>query len=132
MKMINVSYDVIAIVALAISVVTLIISYTQNSRLRSQVQHQQDELRAITADVNAVCSGAVNLGQHLAHLEKRAHQLLQRQDQLEMHEPSTQSYRHASKLIGNGADLEEVMENCGLARGEAELLALAQQIKKAS
>ena len=69
---------------------------------------------------------------HLAHLEQRAHLLTRRQDQLEMKEPATQSYRQASKMMNKGAELEEVIADCGIARGEAELVALAQRIKKAS
>lgn len=130
--MINIGYDVIAITALFTGSVALIFSYVQNSKLRAQIERQQETLSSVAADVNAMCSGAVNLGEHLAHLEQRAHQLIQRQDQLELNEPSSQSYKHASRMMGNGADLEEVMENCGLARGEAELVALAQRIKKAS
>lgn len=130
--MINVSYEVIAFAALVIGLVALLFAYSQNARLRTQLERQQDTLRAIQADVNAVCAGAVNLGEHLAHLERRTYQLGQRQDQVEMQEPSKQSYRHASKMMHKGAQLEEVMADCGLARGEAELVALSQRIRQAS
>ncbi len=130
--MINVSYDVIAIAALVTGLVALLVAYSQNARLRAQLDRQQDTLRTVQADVNAVCAGAVNLGEHLAHLEQRARQLGQRQDQIEMQEPSKQSYRQASKMMHKGAQLEEVMADCGLARGEAELVALSQRIKQAS
>lgn len=130
--MINVSYEVIAFAALVIGLVALLFAYSQNARLRTQLERQQDALRAVQADVNAVCAGAVNLGEHLAHLERHTHQLGQRQDQIEMQEPSKQSYRHASKMMHKGARLEEVMADCGLARGEAELVALSQRIKQAS
>ncbi len=129
--MINVSYEVIAIAALITGLAALLVAYSQNARLRMKLEQQQDMLRAVQADVNAVCSGAVNLGEHLVQLEQRAHQLGQRQDQIEMQEPSKESYRHASKMIHKGAQLEEVMADCGLARGEAELVVLAQRIKEA-
>ncbi len=130
--MINVSFDVIAVAGLVTALGALVYAFAQNARLRDQLQQQKTQLHAVQSDVSAMCSGAVNLGEHLVHLEQRAQQLTRRQAQLEMQEPSTQSYRHASKLMGNGAGLEEVMSDCGLARGEAELLALAQRIKKAS
>lgn len=130
--MIELSFEVIASVALITGVAALIFSYVKNSRLQLQLSEQQESLNALQGDVSAVCAGAVNLGQHLATLEQRAHLMVQRQDQLEMKSPATQNYRQASKMMNKGAELEEVIADCGIARGEAELVALAQRIKKAS
>lgn len=128
----NISFEVIAVVALATAMVTLLVVYSQNARLKAQLVEQQDALRIMQSDVSAVCSGAVQLGEHVAHMEQRSHQLNQRQDQLEMNGVGSQSYRHARKMMHKGAELEEVMADCGIARGEAELVALAERIKKAS
>jgi hypothetical protein len=128
----TISFEVIALAALATALVAVIVGYAQNAKLRSQLAEQQAAINAMQVDVSAVCAGAVGLGEHLVHLEQRAHQLGQRQEKIEMQDPSSQSYRHAIKMMGKGADLEEVMADCGLARGEAELVALAQRIKKAS
>jgi uncharacterized protein (DUF3084 family) len=130
--MIAFSFEVIASVALVVGLVALVFAYFKNTQLQLQINEQQNSLYALQADVSAMCSGAVNLGEHLAHLEQRAHLLTRRQDQLEMKEPATQSYRQASKMMNKGAELEEVIADCGIARGEAELVALAQRIKKAS
>ncbi len=130
--MIAFSFEVIAGVALITGLVALIFAYIKNTQLQLQISEQQNSLYALQADVSALCAGAVGLGEHLAHLEQRANLLVRRQDQLEMKEPATQNYRQASKMINKGAELEEVIADCGLARGEAELVALAQRIKKAS
>jgi predicted nucleic acid-binding Zn-ribbon protein len=130
--MFSVSFEVIAMAALATSLVALLMVFSANARLRDRLERQQDALKALRTDVNAVCAGAVSVGEHLAQLEQRAHQLVQRQDQLEMHEPSGQSYRHAVKMLRKGVELDEVISDCGLARGEAELIALAQRLDKAS
>ncbi len=130
--MIAFSFEVIASVALVVGLVALVFAYFKNTQLQLQINEQQNSLYVLQADVSVMCSGAVNLGEHLAHLEQRAHLLTRRQDQLEMKEPATQSYRQASKMMNKGAELEEVIADCGIARGEAELVALAQRIKKAS
>ena len=130
--MMNISFEVIAITALATALVTLVMAYSRNTRLRVQLEQQQELLRTLQSDVRAVCSGAVKLGEHLAHLERRTHHLGQRQDQLEMSGSGDQSYQHAKKMMHKGALLEEVMADCGIARGEAELVALSERIKKAS
>jgi hypothetical protein len=130
--MLNVSYDVMALAALVSAMAAVLLAFSTNARLRGQLERQQDSIKALRADLNAVCAGAVSVGEHLARLEQRAHQLVQRQDQIEMHEPSNQSYRHAVKMLHKGAQLEEVMTDCGLGRGEAELIALSQRLDKAS
>lgn len=130
--MIEFSFEVIASVALFSGLVALLFAYVKNAQLQSQLNQQSEILHALQADVSAVCAGAVNLGEHLVHLEQRAHALVHRQDQLEMKSPASQSYRQASKMMNKGAQLEEVIADCGIARGEAELVALAQKIKKAS
>ena len=130
--MVSVSYDVMAVAALVSAFAALLLAFATNARLRGQLDRQQDTIKALRADLNGVCAGAVSVGEHLARLEQRALQLVRRQDQIEMHEPSNQSYRHAVKMLHAGAHLEEVMTDCGLGRGEAELIALAQRLDKAS
>ncbi len=130
--MLNVSFDVFAIAGLVTALVALLFAYSANGRLRARLEKQQDSLRTLQTDVAAMCSGTVQLGEHLAQQEQRLQTLSRRQDDLELHEPSGDNYRHAARLMGKGVELEEVMEDCGLARGEAELLVLAQKLEKAS
>jgi Protein of unknown function (DUF2802) len=128
----NISFEVISVVALFVAIAAVIVAYAQNVKLRLQVQQHQDMLRSLQSDISAVCAGAVKLGEHVAQTEQRVHRLGQRQDQLEMNEDGDHSYRHARKMMHKGAEVEEVMADCGIARGEAELVALAERIKKAS
>ena len=131
--MLNVSFDVFAIAGLVTALVALVFAFSVNSRLRAQMAKQQESLGNLQNDVATLCSGAVNLGEHLAHLQQSTQKLGRRQDELELKGPSSgDNYRHAARLMGKGVELEEVMEDCGLARGEAELLVLAQRLEKAS
>ncbi|MDT8384978.1 MAG: DUF2802 domain-containing protein [Gammaproteobacteria bacterium] len=130
--MMNISFEVIAIAALVTALVTLLMAFSKHARLRSLLEQQQTTITTLQSDIRAVCAGAVKLGEHLAHMEQRTHRLGQRQDQLEMNASGSQSYRQARKMMHKGAELEEVMADCGIARGEAELVALAERIKKAS
>jgi len=94
-----------------------------------QILAQQDEIiTAMQSDLNAMVSGAVGVGDHLAKLEERTQRLVQRQDTLELQEAPERSYRHAIKMLRNGANLDQIMSDCGLARGEAELLMLNKSI----
>jgi ABC-type siderophore export system fused ATPase/permease subunit len=94
-----------------------------------QILTQQDEIiTSMQTDLNAMCSGAVGVGEHLRKLEERTQRLVQRQDALETQEAPERSYRHAIKMLRNGANLDQIMSDCGLARGEAELLMLNKSI----
>ena len=132
----NISFNTFLIVAaataLGFSVLAILIGYKQYTWMRKKLDQQHDTLQALAADVGAICSGAVNLGEHMAHLEQRWQHLGRRQDLLETSNAGSQNFRQAKKMLHKGAELEEVMADCGIARGEAELVALAGRIKKAS
>jgi hypothetical protein len=94
-----------------------------------QILTQHDEIiTSMQSDFSAMCSGAVGVGEHLARLEERTMRVVQRQDALETQEAPERSYRHAIKMLRNGANLDQIMTDCGLARGEAELLMLNKSI----
>jgi len=130
--MLNLSLDVVAVFGLITAIGALIMAYAANARLRQQLGQQQETLRSLQADMAAMCSGAVKVGERLAQVEQRSERLSRRQDELESQDTNGQHYRHAVKLMGKGAQLDEVIEDCGLARGEAELLELAQKLDQAS
>ena len=48
--------------------------------------------------------------------------LCERQMQLELKQPAAGHYRHAISMVELGAGTKELISNCGLSRGEAELL----------
>jgi hypothetical protein len=130
--MFSISFELIVVLALLSSLAALVVTFAQIARLKAKLLRSEQSISALREDISALCSGAIGLGDHLAKLEHRAVQLAQRQEKIEMLGPTEQSYRHARKLVGKGADLDEVIADCGLARGEAELVALAHKIKKAS
>lgn len=81
-----------------------------------------DALRRLREDMQALCTGATNMGKHFATLEQKLRRVSERQDQIELRDPAQQTYGHAIRLAQRGADIEELIAHCGLARGEAELL----------
>lgn len=71
---------------------------------------------------NALCSGSVGVGKRLGRLESKARQQAERQSRLEHKAPDLQSYGNAVRLANKGADMDELVDHCGLSRGEAELI----------
>jgi hypothetical protein len=92
------------------------------------VSQQSDAIHLMQEDLAAMCQGAVGVGEHLARLEERSRALAQRQDQLELQEAPERSYKQAIKMVRGGANIDQLMSDCGLARGEAELLLLTRNI----
>lgn len=88
------------------------------------------QLRMFQDDLAAICNGAVGVGGHLARLEDRTRGLLERQEQLEMQEAPEQSYKQAIRLAKSGADIDQLISDCGLAQGEAELAILAGSLDR--
>ena len=112
------------VVALLVVEVVRILRFSQReNKWQGSVNHLQE-------DVQALCAGAANLGKHLSVMEQRLRRLSERQDQVEMRDPVQQPYGHAIRLAQRGADVNELISNCGLSRGEAELLLRLHGVQK--
>ena len=102
----------------------------RNARFKKLQREQQDGMRRLLNDVQAICTGAINMGNQIDALEKKLRRLTERQDQLDSREPMEQVYAHAIRLAQRGADVNELVESCGLARGEAELLLRVHSVRR--
>lgn len=100
------------------------------SRTQRSINELSIVVRRIQQDMHALCAGAINMGKHLDTLEQRIRRLAERQDQVELREPMEQTYAHAIRLAQKGANINELVENCGLARGEAELLLRVHHVQQ--
>lgn len=86
-----------------------------NRQLKLRINQAEQQLAAL-------CSGSLAAGDHLVKLENRVQRVIERQDGLELRAAHERPYAQASELIHRGADIDDLVENCGLTRGEAELL----------
>lgn len=79
--------------------------------------------------VNALmqCSRGVNdtLHEH----DRRLRALSDKQETIAQHEPGSSRYREALTLIRRGADEDELVDACGLSRGEAHLIAHLERLQ---
>jgi hypothetical protein len=99
-----------------------VLEFLRHRRNQKVVTEQLVAMQRVQKDIHALCAGAINMGKHVDILEQRIRRLAERQDQLELRDPLEQTYAHAIRLAQRGVDVDELVENCGLARGEAELL----------
>ena len=96
----------------------------------SQSENQQElqrRIRSLEQEMGALCSASVGAGEHVVKLEQQVQRITERQDQLELRATSDRPYTQANQLVNKGADIEDLMDSCGLTRGEAELLVMMQR-----
>ena len=102
------------------------------ARRKSQAQEEieqelQHRIQSLEQELGALCSASVGAGEHVVKLEQQVQRITERQDQLELRVAGNRPYDQASQLVNKGADIEDLMDSCGLTRGEAELMVMMQR-----
>ncbi|MBV7298572.1 DUF2802 domain-containing protein [Enterovibrio paralichthyis] len=92
----------------------------QAMELLAKNARQQHE--SLSKQFNELRAGSIGMSQKLAELSHRFDELVDKQNELEMHDPDGRLYSRASKMVELGADIHELMEECDLPKAEAELL----------
>jgi len=64
----------------------------------------------------------IRMGEELISLREKITHLENKQQRLEQQDLHTMPYNQASRLVGMGASLDDLMQSCGLTRSEAELM----------
>lgn len=84
-------------------------------------------IQQLEQELGALCSASVGAGEHVVKLEQQVQRIVERQNQLEMRAATDRPYSQASQLVDKGADIDELIDTCGLTRGEAELLVMMRR-----
>lgn len=96
----------------------------QISALKLLFQEQQREISAIKSEIHELRCGTLGVGTRVEDVEDKLAQAIERQHELSEvnHDPQTKLYGHAMKMVELGATVDDLISECDLARGEAELL----------
>jgi len=95
--------------------------------LEETEQELKQRIQSLEQELGALCSASLGAGEHVVRLEQQVQRITERQNQLELRASSERPYMQASQLVNRGANIEELVDSCGLTRGEAELLVLMQR-----
>ncbi len=117
---------IVAVVASLVAIGAAAFIYYQNRRWMVQTEASQ---RVLQADMRALATAAVGVGERVRELELRLRSVAERQDQQELNEPASQSYQHAKQLAQRGADMDELVDVYGLTQGEAELISMLNHME---
>ena len=79
-------------------------------------------LTALVQDIQNMNNATHGIGQRVNQITTQVHNLDARQDELDLRDQADKPIQQAIALAEKGASIDELMENCALSRGEAELL----------
>lgn len=91
-------------------------------QLQARLARQEDHLLALRGGLSAIAEEGLHEGRRGQALEQRVRQLSEYQEQLMMRDPEEAPFHHALRLASRGATAEELVQDCGITRGEAELV----------
>ena len=98
------------------------------AKLKKNQFEQAAVIESLQGSMNAICSGAVGIGEHLSVLDDRSRLLMEQQEKFELHGSTNRNYKFAMKMAKSGAKIEDVIEDCDMPMGEAELVLLANKL----
>ena len=128
--MLNSGFAVIAVAALlagaALQIVLALAGYRARRQERGQaavIRDLQKELLGLQQEVHALRRQSVPLGRQepTVALPSMPVPTVRR-------EPASPAYELASKLVRKGASSEELMDTCGLSRGEVDLITMLNRM----
>ena len=119
-------------VLFAASVLLLGLTLWTGARTRRRQGEQARRLEALRHELRALTTAAVGVGERVLEVERRQRRLAERQDQMDLYDSANQPYDQAIKLVHKGASVEQLVEICGLNRGEAELIRMLHRLDRSA
>lgn len=104
---------------LALLCVQAILNRRRIQRLEARFR---DRLETMGRELHATSSGSMGVGQRVIACERSLHELRSAVDEMRQNDPLRISYDEASRLVDLGADIDDLMNTCGISRPEAELV----------
>ena len=93
-------------------------------RLRKYVQQQKALINVLRNELQAMTNSAIGMGRRLQDVEKKLNVTANKQQELENRDPDSLAYNQAARLMQMGANVDDLVRDCGIGRPEAELMAL--------
>lgn len=116
--------QIIDIVTLCLTGIAVFVALMAVRKASRQQQLNAEKIALLREDISALYSGAVGIGKRLTNIERRLRLVNHRQDKFELRDIDQASYDHAVRMVKKGADIMELVDSCGISKGEAELIKL--------
>ncbi|MGH1462442.1 MAG: DUF2802 domain-containing protein [Neptuniibacter sp.] len=96
-------------------------------RVQKQERQHQTLVNVLRSEIQAMTNSSIGMGRRLIEVEQKLNLTADKQLELENRDPGVLAYNQAARLMEMGADVDDLVENCGIGRPEAELMALLHQ-----
>lgn len=96
-------------------------------RVQKQERQHQALINVLRNEIQAMTNSSIGMGRRLIEVEQKLNLTADKQVELENRDPGVLAYNQAAKLMEMGADVDDLIKNCGIGRPEAELMALLHQ-----
>jgi Flp pilus assembly protein TadB len=117
----------LAVLALVLAVIAILLGF----KFRQNQRQYREQIHSLQADMRALVSAAIGVGERVHRIEKSLKEVSHRQqEQIDHTDPGAQAYQQAIKMAQKGASAEELIEICGLTRGEADLIAMLHRMER--
>ena len=124
-------------------VVVLMISLVLFKRQRRLQEQQLLSMQSLQRDLRALANAAVGVGGRVLEIERQQRKrptLVTNQEapintiasSIETYTSSNQPYEQAIRMTQSGANVDDIVNVCGLSRSEAELVHMMHRLEKAS
>lgn len=101
-------------------------------RVRVYEQRQKALIGLLRNEINAITNSSIGMGRRVVEIENKLNITAEKQLELENRDPSSMAFNQAARLMEMGANVDDLVESCGIGRPEAELMALLHQELKAT
>jgi len=128
--MLNSGFAVIAIAALLAGAVLQIVLALGGYRARRQERNQAAVIRDLQKELLSLQQEVHSLRRQSVPTRRQEPTVLVPSTPVAMprREPASPAYELASKLVRKGASSEELMDTCGLSRGEVDLITMLNRM----
>lgn len=93
-------------------------------RLQQHERRHQALINVLRNEIQAMTNSSIGMGRRLIEVEQKLNLTADKQLELENRDPNALAYNQATRLMEMGADVDDLVQNCGIGRPEAELMAL--------
>src|SRR5690554_1233619 len=109
----------LTVFALSLVLIQAVLHGRQIRQLQASLKIRCDTLGR---ELHATTSGSLGVGQRLVACERQIHELKNTLEEMRQNDPLRISYDEAARLVDLGADIDDLMNTCGISRPEAELV----------
>ena len=117
--------------AVAVMLLT-VIQWLTGRRYQMKIDELNQEIEVLKGTLNVLCTSAVGVDRRVGKLEQGKRELQQRQETIEQNNKPDQPYAEAIRVVQQGATANQLVEEFGISRNEANLIVMLHGVKKVS